>query len=584
MSGECENGPDEAGRIAAVRRYDVLDSPPDGAFERVTALAARLLDVPIAIVSIVDADRIWFKSHHGLDATQIDRSPGLCASAILHDGPWVLADASTDARALSNPLVAGEFGLRFYAGVPLTTHDGFNLGTLCVIDREPRETTDDQLATLADLAALVMDELELRLSSRKAVGLEAELRRAAEDMVATMRRNRKRMEGLERIQGRLLEHMPDGVVMWGGDGQIVAANPAAAALLGLSHGELLDPSSLAPLRARLLAQDGRRWKGATPPVVALHTGVSQRDQIVGVPNPPGGTRWLSMSSIAHRNREGTVDYVVTSLSDVTARHAAWLAVAGEHKEKRGRVQNILRTGAVKMVFQPIVALDTGRIFGAEALARFPGRRDKVPDAWFAEAADVNLGAELEVAAVRAALCELDRLPAETYLFVNVSPACVTSAELHRLLAEVPAGRVVLELTEHTLVPNYEELERSLSDLRAGGVLVAVDDAGAGFASMQHILNLRPDVIKLDHALTHGIEEDPARRALVSALLKFGTEIGADILAEGVETEAQLASLRVLGVRYGQGYLLGEPTALPLPPSSSRGRLRPTRRGAGALRF
>ena len=204
MSGECENGPDEAGRIAAVRRYDVLDSPPDGAFERVTALAARLLDVPIAIVSIVDADRIWFKSHHGLDATQIDRSPGLCASAILHDGPWVLADASTDARALSNPLVAGEFGLRFYAGVPLTTHDGFNLGTLCVIDREPRETTDDQLATLADLAALVMDELELRLSSRKAVGLEAELRRAAEDMVATMRRNRKRMEGLERIQGRLL--------------------------------------------------------------------------------------------------------------------------------------------------------------------------------------------------------------------------------------------------------------------------------------------------------------------------------------------------------------------------------------------
>ena len=130
----------EAERLAAVRRYDVLDTPPDGAFDRITALAARLFDVPIAIVSIVDTDRIWFKSHHGLDVEEIGREAGLCASAILHDGPWLVTDAAIDPRTLANPLVAGEFGLRFYAGVPLTTHDGYNLGTLCVIDHEPRET------------------------------------------------------------------------------------------------------------------------------------------------------------------------------------------------------------------------------------------------------------------------------------------------------------------------------------------------------------------------------------------------------------------------------------------------------------
>jgi GAF domain-containing protein len=128
----------EAERMAAVHRYEILDTPPDGNFDRVTALAARRFNAPIAIISIVDHDRIWFKSHHGLDVEQIGRERGLCASAILSSDAHVLVDASTDPRSLANPLVAGEFGLRFYAGVPLRTTDGFNLGTLCVIDKEPR--------------------------------------------------------------------------------------------------------------------------------------------------------------------------------------------------------------------------------------------------------------------------------------------------------------------------------------------------------------------------------------------------------------------------------------------------------------
>jgi phosphoserine phosphatase RsbU/P len=177
---------DEAQRLAAVRRYEVLDTPPDGAFERITALAARLFDVPISIVSIVDADRIWFKSHHGVDAEQVDREPGLCASAVLQSGPWLVNDARNDPRTLANPLVAGELGLQFYAGVPLTTHDGHNLGTLCIIDQQPRELSDAQVASLSDLAEVVMDELELRLAARRTVELESQLRRGAEDIARTL--------------------------------------------------------------------------------------------------------------------------------------------------------------------------------------------------------------------------------------------------------------------------------------------------------------------------------------------------------------------------------------------------------------
>lgn len=160
---------DEPQRMAAVKRYDILDTPADGSFDRVTAMAARRFGVPISIISIVDQDRIWFKSRYGVNVEQIDRDPGLCASAILRPDPHILVDASKDIRSLANPLVAGDFGLRFYAGVPLRTSDGYNLGTLCVIDKEPRPIEEAQIEDLKDLASLVMDQLEFRLSAIKAL-------------------------------------------------------------------------------------------------------------------------------------------------------------------------------------------------------------------------------------------------------------------------------------------------------------------------------------------------------------------------------------------------------------------------------
>ncbi|WP_104163206.1 protein kinase [Cryobacterium sp. N22] len=157
----------EESRLRAVARYRLPETPVDGAFDRVTAIAARVFSVPVALVTIVDHDRIWFTSHHGLEIDHIDRHPGLCASAILDDVPWVVEDARFDPRTLANPLVAGDFGLQFYAGVPLRTRDGHNLGTLCVLDFEPRLASEAELATLGDLAAMVMSEMELRLESRR---------------------------------------------------------------------------------------------------------------------------------------------------------------------------------------------------------------------------------------------------------------------------------------------------------------------------------------------------------------------------------------------------------------------------------
>ncbi|MFB9876347.1 PP2C family protein-serine/threonine phosphatase [Planobispora siamensis] len=173
---------DEVRRLAAVRRYQILDTPPDGAFDRVAALAARAFDVPMATVTIVDEDRIWFKAQRGLPAgmNQIRREPGLCASAILCGEPYVVTDARTDPRTMDNSLVDGPAGIRFYAAAPIITSDGYRLGTVNVLDVRPRTVDAAQLATLQDLAALVADELEVRLAAMATVARERRMRRELE--------------------------------------------------------------------------------------------------------------------------------------------------------------------------------------------------------------------------------------------------------------------------------------------------------------------------------------------------------------------------------------------------------------------
>jgi EAL domain-containing protein (putative c-di-GMP-specific phosphodiesterase class I)/CheY-like chemotaxis protein len=237
--------------------------------------------------------------------------------------------------------------------------------------------------------------------------------------------------------------------------------------------------------------------------------------------------------------------------------------AQEHRLCRNRIERILAGPDLAMAFQPIVDVRTGAVIGLEALARFATEPMRAPDVWFAEAADVGLGTELEVAAIRAGLGELDRLPSGTYLSVNASPQTVLSAALGDVLSKAPGERVVVEITEHAQVEDYDTLHRALGGLRARGIRLAVDDAGAGYSSLQHILRLAPDIIKLDLTLTRGIDADPIKRALASSLVVFAAEIGAVITAEGVETGDELQALRDLGITGAQGYYLGRPGPLPV---------------------
>jgi len=211
-----------------------------------------------------------------------------------------------------------------------------------------------------------------------------------------------------------------------------------------------------------------------------------------------------------------------------------------------------------------VALANREVVGYEALSRFAAEPHRGPDEWFKEAHEVGLGPELELAAVRLACERSHALPDGMFMAVNVSPVTAERPDLLALLAGCHVDHVVLEVTEHARVDDYPRFRRSIERVRELGASLAVDDAGAGFSSMRHMLELDAELIKLDGSLTRSLEADPRRRSLASALIEFGRESGAAVLAEHVESELQLTELRRLGVEYGQGYHLGEPAPLPEP--------------------
>ena len=227
-------------------------------------------------------------------------------------------------------------------------------------------------------------------------------------------------------------------------------------------------------------------------------------------------------------------------------------------EKRAGVEAIIAGRDFTLAFQPIVDFRKDVVKGFESLCRFRPTPYRAPNFWFADAAAVELGTELELAVIAAALVEAERFPADLYVSINASPLTFCDPRLGELIGARDLSSIVFEITEHAPVEDYDLLVIALDRLREQGARIAVDDAGAGFASLRHIVQLRPDIIKLDMALTRAVDIDMARRALASALIYFAREIGASIVAEGIETEAELRTLGMLGISTGQGYFLGRP--------------------------
>ncbi|HVE69554.1 MAG TPA: EAL domain-containing protein [Solirubrobacteraceae bacterium] len=252
------------------------------------------------------------------------------------------------------------------------------------------------------------------------------------------------------------------------------------------------------------------------------------------------------------------------VSELAARLERQRHFEDEFGRRRRRIRTAIDDGQPVAVFQPVVRLVDGGVVGVEALARFDSALTESPLSWFEDAETVDMRAELELAAVRAAALAAQDLAPELWISFNVSPLSALHPDrLLDALAPLPPDRLVIEITEQAQVQDYDELNVALGRLREAGMRIAVDDAGAGYASLRHILRLEPDIIKLDKSLVRGVHQDRARRALATALISFAAEIEAMIVAEGIETAEELDALRELGVTYGQGYHLARPHRPPV---------------------
>jgi EAL domain-containing protein (putative c-di-GMP-specific phosphodiesterase class I)/DNA-binding response OmpR family regulator len=294
-------------------------------------------------------------------------------------------------------------------------------------------------------------------------------------------------------------------------------------------------------------------------------------------NPRSGARRLDFAFVPYRlgptaspvgaivfaaypgTSRARLSHRLADLVDATTFVVAVLRPAVEHADTNdvviNRIRDVITEHGFESHFQPIVWLATGEHFGAEALTRFAD--GSPPEQWFIEAATVGLGLSLERAAIARALEIFEDAPPELVLSVNLSAdVLLHEATLPQLLARTDR-QLIVELTEHERIDDYEAVAAALQRL-GSNVRLAIDDAGSGFASLRHIFALRPSFVKLDIEWVRGIDRDPVRRSLVSGLAFFALETGSQLIAEGIETEAELAAIRALGIQLGQGFLLGRP--------------------------
>lgn len=342
-------------RAEKLRGYGILDTPLEASFDALAKLAANILEVPMALVSLVDGDRQWFKARYGLNVPETPRGISFCAHVVAFDEPLVVPDALADSRFSDNPLVTGEPRVRFYAGVPLRTKDGFVLGTLCAIDHSPRGATERQLESLSLLAGQVVELLE---AHREKVNLQDERAHALE--------NSRRLTAL-------FEAMSEGVVVQDRSGVVESSNAAAQRILGLTPEQLSGRSSVDP-RWQAIHEDGSPFPGEEhPSMVALRSGEPHLGIMMGVHKPSGEPTWISVNALPLKESSDAPPYgVLTTFHDVTAIKLTQAAADRLSRQERLVTTGTLAAGMGHEINNPLAFIVSNLEYALEEVRAIAG--------------------------------------------------------------------------------------------------------------------------------------------------------------------------------------------------------------------
>jgi diguanylate cyclase (GGDEF)-like protein len=572
----------DGARLAALHETGLLDSDPEDEFDRFTRLATELLGVPVALLTLVDRDRQFFKSARGLsgvwaDARETPLSHSFCQHVVAAGRPLAIDDA----REL--PLVAGNLAIRdleviAYAGVPLVVEGGHAVGALCAIDHRPRRWTDTEMRILADLASTAQTMIDLRQSlSRKSLhdGLTGLPSRSLIVAQADQRISGDSDGGLLALTVGIddMGSINEAYGTAHGDrvltliGRRIGFQLSDADILGRLEGDVfvvLRPAVTGQLEALELAHHVRSAVGSEPVSVrGVKLGVSITVGLAthtpGIDGATLVTRATEALRLAKRRRERV------GIADATtaARSAARARV-------RGALAGAVARGEITVAFQPIVELATGRTHGFEALARWTHPElGSVAPAEFVPVAEVsgeivNLGEHV----LRTACRELANWRAQSgedlQVTVNFSPVQMAVPNIADVITAaladsgLPGRALILEITEGVFLSPGALQRRNLARIRELGVQIALDDFGTGYSALSYLKRMPVDVLKVDRCFLDGLETDRRDAALMRAILSIGAGMDLEVVAEGVETKAQRELLRLSGCRFGQGYLFSHP--------------------------
>lgn len=600
---------DEGERLAALLALRILGTEHTTEFDIFPGLASKLFSAPISAISLIDKDRQWFKASVGLDVTQTPRDVSFCAHAILHPSEILyVPDATKDPRFADNPLVVGEFGLRFYAGAPIIGPSGHPLGAICVIDREPRDINDETLDQLRQLAVGVGSALKLH-------GSIQELRKLAVTDPLTGLENRAGFNG--HLLGALARCKQDpalgvGLLFLDLDGfkaindlfghnagdealqevarrlrQVTRACDTLSRFGGDEFCILIeavqDAADLNLLATRIhatLAEPFAVERQAVP----LRTSIGIALCPVDATDPDTLVRKADAALyVAKRAGRGITRF---ALAD-TAAHMPPLA-------GRQGMQRMLRSALLPpghepftLAVQPIFQGQTGQLAGFEALVRWPDADGRVlaPAEFIPVAEATGLVVQLDRWVLDQACSLAAGWPRHLQISSNLSAANFLAGDLVQDVRaalrrhHVAPDRLKLEITESVLLRNPARVQAIINALRGLGVQIILDDFGAGHASLAYLRDYAFDGLKIDRSFTAGLETNPQCQAFVRAIIEMARALGIKATVEGVETEGQLRMLRRSGVAYMQGYLLGKPmtptaaTDLIHKPAAPGGRFR-----------
>lgn len=568
----------EAQRQLQVTQLCRLDMAADEVFEHIVAMAADFFRAPIALISIVDEQRQWFSARVGLQARETPRRDSFCAYAILANDPFQVLDATLDSRFRDNPLVTGEPGIRFYAGMPLITPEGLGLGSICVIDTQPRAAMSEyELSMLGHFAKLTMARiLSLRRSNFFDTPTGLFNRSRLEDDVALVAAAEQESTVLV-VADMIAPTLLNDIVKVLGYAYSQALMQSIKQTLQAQLPANCSLYRISPTRFAFLISDGPHAElsalydriVATFGVPVQCDGIPVRTQI-GIGVLPLDTGILEQDWLR---------LAITSADDARGRGIGWASYESTLDEVQQRAFTLLsglsealrNDGQLKLVYQPRTNLTDGHCTSVEALLRWNhptlgviGPAEFIP---LAEKTALIRQLSLWVAEQAVTQAAAWRRQGATFkVAMNVSASDLDDPAFASRIIELVALHQIdpkcleVEFTESALMRNPGEVSRQLQRLRTLGMEVAIDDFGTGYSNWTYLRDLPATTVKLDQSFIRNLSDDEKDRRLVRTIIDLAKRLGLRVVAEGIETEAVRDLVALWGCDEGQGYLIARPMA------------------------